>query len=287
MVDPKVYVPGVSDSGQVLTFTVSEAIKFNFCEAKVSSIEELLERTGNKDSEIIRHQLSVTDKIIGWLINPFVSGILIMIIVGGIYFELQTPGIGFPIAAAAFAALLYFAPLYIEGLANNWEILIFVVGLILIAVEIFAIPGFGVAGVLGITLMVSGLTLSMVDQIGPGLFDYDLSKLVKAFFIVIIAFFISIVSSIALSKQLFATNRFGNLALAKTQLTDEGYSSAQTSYTEMIQKTGTSRTILRPAGKIEIDGDLYDAVALTSYIDKGVKVIVVDYHNAQLVVKKA
>jgi membrane-bound serine protease (ClpP class) len=55
----------------------------------------------------------------------------------------------------------------------------------------------------------------------------------------------------------------------------------------MLHKSGVSRTILRPAGKIEIDGDLYDAVALTSYIDKGEKVIVVDYHNAQLVVKKA
>lgn len=287
MVDPKVYVPGISDSGQVLTFTVSEAIKYNFCEAKLNSIEEVLEHTGYSDSEVVRHQLSATDKIIGWLINPIVSGILIMLIVGGIYFELQTPGIGFPIAAAALAALLYFAPLYIEGLANNWEILIFVVGLILIAVEIFAIPGFGVAGILGITLMVSGLTLSMVDQIGPGTFDYDLSKLVKAFFIVIIAFFISIVGSIALSKQLFTTSRFGNLALAKIQDTDEGYSSATEAYKTMINKSGVSRTILRPAGKIEIDGDLYDAVALTSYIDKGEKVIVVDYHNAQLVVKKA
>ena len=287
MVDPKVYVPGISDSGQVLTFTVSEAITYDFCEAKMNSIEELLERTGNTDSEIIRHQLSATDKIIGWLINPIVSGILIMVIVGGIYFELQTPGIGFPIAAATLAALLYFAPLYIEGLANNWEILIFIAGLILIAVEIFAIPGFGVAGILGITLMVTGLTLSMVGQIGPGTFDYDLSKLVKAFFVVIIAFFVSIVGSIALSKQLFSTNRFGNLALAKTQVTDEGYSSAKSTYTEMLHKPGIARTILRPAGKIEIDGNLYDAVALTSYIDKGEKVIVVDYHNAQLVVKKA
>lgn len=286
MVDPKVYIPGISDSGEVLTFTVSEAIKYDFCEAQVNSIDEILDRTQNAESEIVRHQLTATDKIIGWLINPFVSGILIMIIIGGIYFELQTPGIGFPIAAAALAALLYFAPLYIEGLANNWEILIFVAGLALIAVEIFAIPGFGVAGILGIILMVSGLTLSMVDQIGPGFFDYDFSKLIRAFFIVIIAFFISIVGSIALTKQLFTTNKFGNLALAKTQVTGEGYSSAKDSYLEMIQKTGVTRTILRPAGKIEIDGDLYDAVALTSYIEKGEKVVVVDYHNAQLVVKK-
>lgn len=287
MVDPKVYIAGISDTGQVLTFTVTEAIKNDFCEGQVNSIDEILQITGNDDCEVIRHQLTATDKIIGWLINPIISGILIMIIVGGIYFELQTPGIGFPITAAAIAALLYFAPLYIEGLANNWEILVFVVGLILIAVEIFAIPGFGVAGVLGITLMVTGLTLSMVDQIGPGTFDYDLSKLVKAFFIVIIAFFVSIVGSIVLSKQLFTSTTFGNLALSKTQVTDEGYTSATESYKEMLNKTGVSRTILRPAGKVEIAGDLYDAVALISYINKGEKIIVVDYQNAQLIVKKA
>ncbi len=286
MVDPKIYVAGISDSGQVLTFTVSEAVKYGFCEGEAESIEEVLKLAGIDNYEMEKHQLSAADKIIGWLINPFVSGILIMIIIGGIYFELQTPGIGFPIAAAIFAALLYFAPLYLEGLANHWEILIFIVGLILIAVEIFAIPGFGVAGILGIILMVTGLTLSMVDQIGPGIFDYDMSKLVRAFFIVVIAFFLSITASIVLTKQLFTTTTFGQLALSKTQDADEGYTSATDDYTAMMGKKGVTRTILRPAGKVEIDNDLYDAVALTSYIEKNQPVKVVDYRNAQLVVKK-
>ncbi len=286
MVDPKIYVPGISDSGQVLTFTTSEAINYGFCEGEADNIEEVLHHAGIDNYVIEKHQLSAADKIIGWLINPFVSGILIMIIIGGIYFELQTPGIGFPLAAAVTAALLYFAPLYLEGLANHWEILIFIVGLIFIAVEIFAIPGFGVTGILGIVFIVTGLTLSMVDQIGPGMFDYDLSKLVRAFFIVIIAVFLSIAGSIALSKRLFTTTTFGQLALSKTQDADKGYTAATLDYTAMIGKKGVSRTILRPAGKIEIGGDLFDAVALTSYIEKGQAVKVVDYRNAQLVVKK-
>jgi len=287
MVDPKIYVAGISDSGQVLTFTVSEAINYGFCEGEAENIEEVLDLAGIDDYEMEKHQLTAADKMIGWLINPFVSGILIMIIIGGIYFELQTPGIGFPIAASIIAALLYFAPLYLEGLANHWEILIFIAGLVLIAVEIFAIPGFGVAGILGIILMVTGLTLSMVDQIGPGIFDYDLSKLVRAFFIVVIAFFISIAGSIILTKQLFTTTTFGQLALSKTQDAGEGYTSATDDYTAMIGKMGVTRTILRPAGKVKIDDDLFDAVALTSYIEKNQPVKVVDYRNAQLVVKKA
>lgn len=289
MVDPRVYVPGISDSSEVLTFTVSEAIEFGFCEGQAEDIPELLKNTGIDDYEMIKHKLTATDKIIGWLINPFVSGILIMLIIGGIYFELQSPGIGFPIAASIIAALLYFAPLYIEGLANNWEILIFVVGVILIAVEIFAIPGFGIAGVLGILLMVTGLTLSMVGNIGPGTFDYDFSNLVRAFFVVITAVVVAIFGSIIITKQLFNTQNIigGRLALSKTQQVDEGYTSATIAYKNMLKKQGVARTMLRPSGKIEIDGDLYDATAIVGYIDKGEKIIVVDYQTSQLIVKKA
>lgn len=287
MVDPKIYVAGISDSGQVLTFTTSEAIKYGFCEGEAENIKEVLKLAGIKNYKIEKHQITASDKLIGWLIHPVVSGILIMIIIGGIYFELQTPGVGFPLAAAVIAALLYFAPLYLEGLANHWEILMFIIGLILIAVEIFAIPGFGVTGVLGIMLMVAGLTLSMVDHIGPGIFDYDLSKLVRALFVVIIAVFISITGSIYISKQLFTTTTFGHLALSKTQDAEKGYTSATDTYKKVMGKTGIAKTILRPAGKVDIEGDVFDAVALTSYIEKGETVKVVDYQNAQLVVKKA
>jgi len=287
MVDPKIYVEGISDTGQVLTFTVSEAMEFGFCEGKANSLYEVLELSGGEDYTFVKHEISATDKIIGWLINPMVSGILIMVIIGGIYFELQTPGIGFPLAAAALAALLYFAPLYLEGLANHWEILLFIVGIILIAVEIFAIPGFGVAGVLGVTFTITGLTLSMVQNMGTGIFDYDLTNLVKSFFVVVIAFFLAIVGSIILTKQLFGRGNFGNLALAKTQEADEGYTSASIGYQNMNGREGTARTILRPSGKVTIDGDQFDATAITGFIDKGDQIIVVGYQTGQLIVKKA
>ncbi|MFA5420110.1 MAG: nodulation protein NfeD, partial [Bacteroidales bacterium] len=226
MVDPKIYVPGVSDSGQVLTFTVSEAIQHGFCEAKVNTVGELLQQAGVKNYKINEHQISTIDRIIGWLINPFISGILIMLIIGGIYFELQTPGIGFPLAAAAVAALLYFAPLYLEGLANHWEIIVFVIGIVLIAIEIFVIPGFGVTGILGLVLMIIGLTLSMVGNINPGNLEANVSQITKALSVVVIAFFLAITGSIMLSKKLFTSKAFGHLALQKTQNTNEGYTSA-------------------------------------------------------------
>ena len=286
MVDPKVSVPGISDSGQVLTFTVSEAIRHNYCEGQVEGIPELLEHAGLDDYTLVKHELSATDTVIGWLINPFVSGILIMLIIGGIYFELQTPGIGFPLAAAVVAAVLYFAPLYLEGLAANWEIIIFIIGVILIAVEIFAIPGFGVAGVLGLVLMITGLTLSMVSNIETDNISVNLSQITKALSVVIVAFFLAIAGSLYLSKKLFTSHAFGNLALTKTQQAGEGYTSASKEYQNMIGRNATAYTDLRPAGKIIVDNELFDATARTGMIEKNSEVVVTGYANAQLVVKK-
>jgi len=286
MVDPRISISGVSDSGQVITFTTSEAIKNKFCEGSAESLHDVLEKTGIKNYNMVRHELTAADRIIGFLINPFVSGILIMVIIGGIYFELQTPGIGFPIGASIFAALLYFAPLYIEGLAANWEIIIFLVGVILIAVEIFAIPGFGVAGISGITLVVVGLALSMVGNMNFEMTSFPLGELLNALFIVIIATFVSLVLSIYFSRKLFTTTAFGELALASTQEKNEGFTSAINSYQIMLGKEGIAKTILRPAGKVQIDDEIYDATAEAGFIEKGENIRVTRYHNTQLFVRK-
>ncbi|HML85209.1 MAG TPA: nodulation protein NfeD, partial [Bacteroidales bacterium] len=132
MVDPRISVPGLIDSTMVLTFTPTEAIKWGYCQGSAENIPELLAKVGIDKYTIIKQEITPLDKFINFLINPLVSGVLIMIIVAGIYFELQTPGIGFPSFAAIAAAVLYFAPLYLEGLAANWEILLFIIGLILL-----------------------------------------------------------------------------------------------------------------------------------------------------------
>lgn len=288
MVDSRIFLEGITDTGRVITFTTSEALKFGFCNAEASNVQEILKLNKMEDYTIVEQHLTAADRMIAFLINPFISGILIMIIIGGIYFELQTPGIGFPLAAATTAALLYFAPLYIEGLAANWEILIFIAGIVLIAVELFAIPGFGVAGISGIVLVVTGLTLSMIDNIGFDFSGVPMNGVVIAFFIVIIASFFSLISSFLVTRQLFGghTLLFGDLALLSTQQSGEGFTSSDTHYTAMTGKTGLAFTMLRPAGKVEIDGEVFDAVAESGYIEKDEAVDVVNYENAQLIVRK-
>ncbi len=287
MVDPSIEIDGVIEAGKVLTFTSSEAMRWGFAEGMADNIEELLQVAGIERYEIIEQRLTFTDRIILFLINPLVSGILIMLILGGIYFELQTPGIGFPILAALTAALLYFAPLYLEGLASHYEIALFVLGLILIAVELFAIPGFGVTGVLGAIFMITGLALAMVGNVGFDFTGVPFTEVLVAFLIVIIAFFISLTGSFYLGQKLFSTNRFGELALSTIQETSSGFTSANATMKTLVGKTGVAFTMLRPSGKVEIDDDIYDATALTGFVDKGESIRVVKYETSQVFVIKA
>ena len=112
-------------------------------------MDEVLAQGGVQQYTLHEYTPTRLDRLLGWLMNPVVQGIFVMMIVGGIYFELQTPGIGFALVVAILGAVLYFAPLYIEGVAQNWELILFIIGLALLAVEIFVLPGFGIAGVAG------------------------------------------------------------------------------------------------------------------------------------------
>lgn len=287
MVDSRTFVEGLVDSTRVLSFTTEEAIKYGFCEGKAENIKEVIKAAGIENYEIKHLTITPLEKVIGWLVSPVISGILIMIIVGGIYFELQTPGIGFPIAAAVLAATLYFAPLYLEGLAENWEIVIFIVGLLLIAVEIFAIPGFGVAGVSGIILTVTGLTLSMIDNI---VFDFEYSNsgeyLFQSLLVVVISMIVAIVGSIYFSKKLLLDSPLRSLVLNAIEDKDEGYVSIDSKQATLTGKTGIAVTILRPSGKVEVEGEIYDAKSEIGYIEKGENIKVIRHEATQLYVIK-
>jgi len=287
MVDPSIYVEGISDTGKVLTFTTEEAIRHGFCEGPAENVEEVLVAAEVGEYKILRHRTTGLDKIIGFLLNPMISGILIMILVGGIYFELQSPGIGFPLAAAVVAAILYFAPLYLEGLAENWELVIFILGLVLIAVEIFAIPGFGVAGIAGIILVVAGLTLAMVDNIVFELeWNIAFAEVIKRFFIVITSMFLSLIISLYLGKHLFTSKAFAGLALDRNLDIEDGFLGVESQHKDLVGRTGIVESDLRLGGKVVIDDEIYDAFSEYGFINKGEKVRVTRYETGQIYVVK-
>lgn len=286
MVDPRIVVPGLIDSTMVLTFTPSEAIENGFCEAEVKNIPELLDRLNIKGYKIEKQELKATDRVIRFLINPMVSSVLIMMIVGGIYFELQSPGVGFPIAAAILGAVLYFAPHYLEGLAEHWEIAVFIVGVILLAIEIFVIPGFGVSGITGVLFIIGSLALATVRNVGFHFEVPDITQLVYSLLYVSLASLGGLILSYYLTNKLFGNAQFGALSLMTVQKKEEGFSIEESSYSKLIGAQGQAQTDLRPSGKVKIENGYYDAVAKIGYIEKGENITVLGYENAQLIVMK-
>jgi membrane-bound serine protease (ClpP class) len=288
MVDPRVVVEGIDDSSKVLTFTAEEAIANGFCEGLAGSIQEVLQIAGITDFELLTYRPSGVDKIIGFLLSTVVQGILIMLMIGGIYYELQSPGIGFPLIVALTAALLYFAPLYLEGLAEHWEILLFIAGIVLVIIEIFVIPGFGIAGISGIVLIVTGLTLSLVDNIA---FRFEgtkaMEQLAKALFTVMVSVFLSFALAILGTRRFAFSRAMSGLSLDTVEDHRKGYISIDARQKEMIGKSGIAHTILRPSGTIEVEGEFFDAKAEIGYIEKGEKIRVVRDEAGQLYVVKA
>jgi membrane-bound serine protease (ClpP class) len=290
MVDPKLYVEGISDTGQVLTFTASEAILNGYCEGMAESLEEVIAKLDIEEYTLKTYTPSSMDKVIGFLINPLVSGVLIMIIIGGIYFELQSPGIGFALGASIVAALLYFAPLYLEGMAENWELIVFIVGIILIMVEIFAIPGFGVAGVAGIIAVITGLTLSLVDNVvfeEPEFTGEGLGLLLKSLSLVLVSVLLGLIGSLWATRKLLTSNAFSKLSLRSEQLTTEGFIGVDIRQKSLVGETGIAHTVLRPSGMVMIQDKLYDAKSEYGFIERGEAVKVVRYETGQVYVIKA
>lgn len=286
MVDEDIEVDSIATEGKVITFSVSEAMKHGFCEAQVTGIDEIMERAGVESYDIESYELGSSERIISFFLNPFVSGILIMVIMGGIWFELQTPGVGFPIAAAILALILYLIPHYMNGLAENWEIALFIAGFILIALEIFVIPGFGVAGILGIAATCSSLILIMLNN---DMLDFSFVKSSDAFVAIITTFMAisgAVVVLFVMGVRFTNSKAFQRIALVDTQGKDAGYTSSVYKEEKMIGKKGVAYTILRPSGRILIDDELYDAYTRGEYIAEQEAVEVISDEGTSLKVKK-
>ncbi len=284
MVDQRISIPGLVDTSQVVTFTTQEARKYGFCDGVFDDRESLLAYLGANPDRVVIHKTSFLSTILGYLQHPMATGIFLMMIFSGIYFELQTPGIGFPIMAATIGAILYFAPNYMDGLADYWEIGIFVLGMILIGVEVFAIPGFGLIGILGGILFLSGLVLSLLrnDMFDFSMADTDQASL--ALVTVLGAMVLSLIAFFFFGGKLADSAAASRLILKAKQDTDEGYTVGDKRSRSVVDREGLAVTDLRLTGIVEIDGERYDAISEGNYIPKGKRIKVLSYRSIYLVV---
>lgn len=285
MVDSRVEIPGLIDSTRVLTFTASEARKWGFSEGEADNIDQLLrERMSIDDYNITTYNATFWDYLIGFLTNPAFQAVLIMLIIGGIYFELQSPGMGFPSAAALIASVLYFMPLYIEGIAEPWVILMFAVGLILLILELIVIPGFGIAGISGIVLMLVALFAALLDEFNFTFELYHSQEVTDALMTVSIGLLLALILICFCVWKLgysFIPNKIG---LTKEQRVEDGYIGVSMEPVRLVGMIGTTVTVLRPSGKVKINGIIYDAISLHDFIESDTSVEVVRYENAQIYV---
>lgn len=287
MVDPTVVVQGLVDETKVVNFTADEAVRWDYCEGNPATIDELLVMAGIENAEMHEYTPTWLDKLMRFLSNPAFQGILIMFIIGGIYFEIQSPGIGLALGVAILAALLYFAPLYVEGVLKYWEIILFIAGIILILIEIFATPGFGVLGILGIICTVLGLTFAVIDtdllkHVPSG--AVSVGVFVKPLGLVIISLTAGFILALWLGKKfLVGQSRLQNKVVLNTAMdAGEGYVSHDVG-NDMVGREGITVVPLRPAGKIEIDGRRWEAAGDNGlFIEKGRTVTVTRRENGVL-----
>lgn len=284
MVDDRIIIPNLSDSGKTLTFTAQEALKHGFCDGIAENVNEVItQHLGYPEYTLIEYEPTFYDNLKGFLTNPAFQAILVMIIIAGIYFELQSPGIGFPTVAAVTAAILYFTPLYLDGLVQHWELIVFILGIILILLEIFVFPGFGVSGILGIAFVGTGLVFALLNN-NYFNFEYvEIPDISKSMITVISGMLLSFVIIIWLSSRIGEKGMFRKIALS----TDLGSSeTVDKKEFKLIGQTGKAITVLRPSGKVMINKEVYDAISNRGFIERGQSVKVIKLENMQLYVEE-
>lgn len=283
MVDETLEVENVSEAGKVLTLSAEEALELGVADAIFESVEEVVEAYGLEGASFVAHRATRPEQVLRFFASPIVQSILMLMMLGGLYFELQTPGVGFAGSIALVGAAMFFAPHYLLGLVEVWEVAVFILGVVLILVELFVIPGFGIAGVAGIIMVVGSLVVSLIGNVS--LQFPPLDAVYSAFGTLAITLVMLMMLIFALGKYLPRSERLNQLVLAPELSSDEGYTSADT-HEELLGQLGKTLTPLRPSGRAEIDGERVDVITAGEFIPDGAQVKVVQVRGSRVEVRE-
>jgi len=281
MVDERIIVKDLADDSTTLvTLTSDEAIKIGFADTILADKQEILDYLGVSNAKIIENKSNLADDFVRFLNNPIVSSLLIMIGLVGFFTEIKTPGWGLPGTAAIIALALFFGSGYILDLATGFEILLFILGVVLIIAEIFFIPGFGIFGILGIIFVVGSLFLGLIGDLPT----VDGSILSAAIIQLGATFVFTGIVIAILIKYLPKTEMMNNLILHDSIDAKVDYTSSIPDNSHLIGKEGISLTDLRPSGTAMFGGKRYDVVADNEYINHNCKIKVMSVEGMRIVV---
>jgi membrane-bound serine protease (ClpP class) len=279
MVDPDVVIPGVIDKGKLLTLTTDEALRLKVADHRADTLQQALAVLGLANAEVRRAEPNWAENVVRILTQPFVASLLVTIARVGIVVELRTPGFALPGVLGMGALALVLWGHWLAQLAGLEEALLVAAGLLLLALEMLVIPGFGVAGVLGIIALVAGLVLGMTGEGNTA----SLLTLVAArlVFSVLVAIGLSLVMLRFLSRL-----PGGRRLILDTQLdAGHGYASPPPDDAHWLGRHGTAHSVLRPAGIAEIDGHRVDVVSEGEMIDAGTPIEVTRVDGNRIVVR--
>ncbi len=280
MVDADVEIPGVIEKGKLLTLTTEEALKHKLADFRADTLENALEQLGLGGAEIRRASPNWAENVVRFLTHPVVSSLLMTIGMLGIIVGLRTGDFGVAGGVGIASLGLFFWGHWLVQLAGWEELLLAGAGIIFLAVEIFVIPGFGIAGVLGILAILAGLILSLV---GAG----DTSEVIlNAAGRVVFSLLIALIASLVLLRFL-PRLPFGRRLILETGLgSGHQYGSAPDSDQRWLGKKGWATSVLRPAGIAEIEGKRVDVVSEGELIDAGQIVEVTHVDGNRIVVRR-
>ncbi|MGD8781494.1 MAG: NfeD family protein [Ignavibacteria bacterium] len=281
MVDERVVIEGLVDSTQLVTLTSKEALSYGIADTILVSINDVMELYELESADIDQIDSNWAEELIRFLSHPIISSILIMVGLLGMFTEIKTPGWGLPGTAAVIALALFFGTNYILELASIIEIVIFIIGVVLLLVELFVIPGFGIFGILGIICVIGSLFMGLISD-WP---TVDSSMINSAVIQLAVTFIATAILFYFIAKFLPKTNIFNSLVLKSEILEKSGYTTEE-NVKEYIGKEGKALTDLRPSGTVDIEGNRVDVVTEGGFIKIGSKVVVIKEEGSKVVVRK-
>ena len=280
MVDADVEIKGVIEKGKLLTLTTDEALKHKMADLRADTLEAALEKLGLGGAELRRVAPNWAENVVRFLTHPVVSSLLITVAMLGIIVEIRTPGFGIPGALGLSSLALFLWGHWLVQLVGWEEVLLVLAGLALLALEVFVIPGFGIAGVLGIVAVIGGLVLSMLGSGATA--QFMLLTAARVVFALVFA----LVASLVLLRYLPKLPLGRQLVLKAELDTGRGYVSAPAADLHWLGRSGRAGSTLRPAGIAEFDGQRVDVVSEGEYIDAGEPIEVIRVDGNRIVVKK-
>lgn len=280
MVDADVAIPGLIEKGKLLTLTTDEALEHKVADFRANSIPSVLEQLSIEDADIRRSSPNWAEQFVRLITNPIVASLLLSVGMLGILLELRTPGFGVPGALGLASLALVLGGHWTVRLVGWEELLLVGLGLVMLALEVFVLPGFGIAGMLGIVAVLGGLSMGLVGE------GATVRALLGAGSRVAVAMLLALAASLALLRFL-PRLPFGRHLLLETQLDSAaGYAAAPERDKSWLGKGGRTTSPLRPAGFAEIDGERVDVVSEGEMIEAGASVVVSRVDGNRIVVRR-